>query len=146
MMRFAHVTGWGMAVPERVMTNEELSKMVDSNDEWIVSHTGICERRIASPDETTASLAIDAALKALSVAKVKPADIDLIIVSTSSPEHFFPATACLVQDGIGAAKAGAFDLLAACSGFIFALNMATQAIRTGAVDSALVIGPRRRGW
>jgi 3-oxoacyl-[acyl-carrier-protein] synthase-3 len=140
MMRFAHVTGWGMAVPERVMTNDELSKMVDSNDEWIVSHTGICERHIASPDETTASLAIDAALKALDVAKVKPADLDLIIVSTSSPEHFFPATACLVQDGIGASKAGAFDLSAACSGFIFALNMATQAIRTGTVDSALVIG------
>src|SRR5512145_1139374 len=102
MMRFAHVTGWGMAVPERVLTNHELSQIIDSNHEWIVSHTGICERRIAADDETTATLATDAALKALNVARLKPADLELIIVSTSSPEHLFPATACLVQDQIGA--------------------------------------------
>ena len=129
-----------MAVPERVLTNNELAQLVDTTDEWIVSRTGIRERRIAAEDQTTASLAADAALKALSVAKLKPADLDLIIVSTSSPEHIFPATACLVQDRIGASKAGAFDLLAACSGFIYALNMGSQAIRSGSVSNVLVIG------
>ncbi len=140
MSPYAHITGWGMAVPERVLTNEELAKLVDTTDEWIVSRTGIRERHIASDDQTTASLAAEAALKALSVARLKPSDIDLIIVATSSPEHIFPATACLVQDRIGAVKAGAFDLLAACTGFIYALNMASQAIRSGSVNNALVIG------
>jgi 3-oxoacyl-[acyl-carrier-protein] synthase-3 len=136
----AHITGWGMYVPERVMTNADLEKIVDTNDEWIVSRTGIRERRIASDEETTASLATEAALCALEVANLNPADLDLIIVSTSSPEHIFPATACLVQDRLGASKAGAFDLLAACSGFIFALDLATQAIRSGSIKNALVIG------
>jgi len=140
MSPYAHITGWGMAVPERVMTNNELAHIVDTSDEWIISRTGIRERRIAAEDQTTASLAADAALKALSVANLKPADLDLIIVSTSSPEFIFPATACLVQDCIGATKAGAFDLLAACSGFIYALNMGSQAIRSGSVSNVLVIG------
>jgi 3-oxoacyl-[acyl-carrier-protein] synthase-3 len=140
LTRFAHITGWGMAVPEKVLTNEELSKMVDTNDEWIVSRTGIHERRIASEDQSTAVLATEAAIEALSMANLKPANLDLIIVSTSSPEHIFPATACLVQDNIGAAKAGAFDLSAACTGFIYALNMATQSIRSGSINNALVIG------
>jgi len=140
MSPFAHITGWGMAVPERVLTNVELEKMVDTNDEWIRSRTGIRERRIANEEETTASLATEAALRALDVANLSPADVDLIIVATSSPEHTFPATACLVQDRLGAVKAGAFDLLAACTGFIFGLNMASQSIRSGSVQNALVIG------
>jgi len=140
MPRYAHVTGWGMAVPNKVLTNNELSHMVDTNDEWIVEMTGIHERRIANEHETTASLATDAALKALELANLDPADVELIIVSTSSPEHIFPATACLVQDRIGARRAGAFDLSAACTGFIYALNMAAQAIRTGSVKNAVVIG------
>jgi len=140
MPRYAHVTGWGMAVPDKVLTNNEISHMVDTNDEWIVEMTGISERRIANDHETTASLATDAALKALELANLDPADVELIIVSTSSPEHIFPATACLVQDRIGARKAGAFDLSAACTGFIYALNMAAQAVRTGSVKNALVIG------
>ncbi|MBE0408962.1 MAG: ketoacyl-ACP synthase III [Anaerolineales bacterium] len=140
MTRYAHITGWGMAVPEKILSNGELSSMVETSDEWIISRTGIRERRIAAPDETTASLAADAAIKALSVANLRPIDVDLIIVSTSSPEHIFPASACLVQDQIGAIKAGAFDLSAACSGFIFALNMATQAIRSGSIENALIIG------
>jgi len=139
-MRYAHITGWGMAVPEKVLTNHDLEKIVETTDEWIVARTGIRERRIAEIDETTASLGTKAALNALSVANLKPADVDLIIVSTSSPEHIFPATACIVQDQVGAIKAGAFDLSAACSGFIFALNLATQAIRTGSIDNAVVIG------
>ena len=140
MKRFAHITGWGMAVPEKVLTNAELSLLVETSDDWIYARTGIRERHLASPDETTASLATEAALKALSVANLKPIEVDLIIVSTTSPEHIFPASACLVQDQIGAVKAGAFDLSAACTGFIFALNMATQAIRSGSIENALVIG------
>lgn len=140
MSRHAHVTGWGMAVPDQVLTNHDLEKIVDTSDDWIATRTGIRERRIASDDETTASLATDAALKALATTVLKARDIDLIIVATSSPEHLFPSTASLVQDRIGAVNAGAFDLSAACSGFIFALNIATQSIATGSIDNALVIG------
>jgi 3-oxoacyl-[acyl-carrier-protein] synthase-3 len=129
-----------MAVPEKVLTNDEIAQMVDTNDEWIRTRTGIEERRIANDNETTASLATEAALKALEVANLRPYEIDLIIVSTSSPEHLFPATACLVQDEIGAIKAGAFDLSAACTGFIYALNMAAQSIITGSINNAIVIG------
>ena len=113
MSPYAHITGWGMSVPEKVLTNEEIARLVETTDEWIVDRTGIRERHIAGDEQTTASLATEAALEALSVARLKPADLDLIIVSTSSPEHIFPATACLVQDRLGAVKAGAFDLLAA---------------------------------
>jgi 3-oxoacyl-[acyl-carrier-protein] synthase-3 len=140
MTNYAHVTGWGMAVPERILTNEELSKMVDTNDQWIQERTGIKERRVAGADETTASLAVDASLRALDVANVEPKDIDLIIVSTSSPEHVFPSTASLVQDRIGATDCGAFDLSAACTGFIYALSLAAQSIRSGSIKTALVIG------
>jgi 3-oxoacyl-[acyl-carrier-protein] synthase-3 len=140
MIRQAHITGWGMAVPETVLTNYDLSESVDTNDEWIRARTGILERRIAAPDESSATLAAEAALEALEVANLYPADVDLIIVATSSPEHIFPSTASLVQDQIGAVKAGAFDLLAACTGFIFAINMAAQSIRTGSIENAIVIG------
>jgi 3-oxoacyl-[acyl-carrier-protein] synthase-3 len=140
MARYAHLTGWGMAVPERVLTNHDLEQMVDTNDEWILARTGIRERRIAEKSDTTASLAAKAALRALQGTDVKARQIDLIIVATSSPEHIFPSTASLVQDRIGATEAGAFDLSAACTGFIFALNMAAQAIRSGSLERALVIG------
>jgi 3-oxoacyl-[acyl-carrier-protein] synthase-3 len=140
MSPYAHITGWGMSVPEHVLTNGEIAKMVDTSDEWIYSRTGIRTRHIATADDTTASLATNATLRALKVANLKPADVELIIVSTSSPEHIFPATACLVQDRIGATNAGAFDLSAACTGFIIGLNMATQAIRSGAIKNAVVIG------
>ncbi len=140
MTRYAHITGWGVALPEHVLTNQDLEQMVDTSDEWIVSRTGIRERRIAAPDQTTASLGADAAVEALKVAGLKPTDVDLIIVASSSPEHIFPATACIVQDILGATRAGAFDLSAACTGFIFALNMAAQAIRSGSINNAVVIG------
>ena len=139
-MPFAHITGWGMSVPEKVLTNHDIAQMVDTNDDWIISRTGIRERRIVDDHQSTASLAVDAAWEALDMANLRPGDLDLIIVATSSPEYIFPATACLVQDRIGATKAGAFDLSAACTGFIFALNMATQAIRSGSINNALVIG------
>jgi 3-oxoacyl-[acyl-carrier-protein] synthase-3 len=140
MARYAHITGWGMYVPERVVTNSELAQLVDTSDEWIVSRTGIHERRIASEDESTSTLATHAAIQALETSGLDARDLQLIIVATSSPDHLFPATACLVQDRIGAANAGAFDLGAACTGFIFALDIATQAIRSGSIDNALVIG------
>ena len=137
---YAHITGWGMSVPEKILTNDDLSKIVDTNDQWIRDRTGIRERHIAAEDESTASLATEAAINALRMAKLPPNEIELIIVSTSSPEHIFPSTASLVQDRLGAEIAGAFDLSAACTGFIFALNMATQSIRSGSVKNALVIG------
>lgn len=129
-----------MAVPETILTNDDLAQRVDTNDKWIRDRTGIGERHIAGESDFPSTLAVDASIKALAVANLKPTDIDLIICSTSSPEYIFPATACLVQDRLGASKAGAFDLLAACTGFIFATNMAAQAIRSGSIRNALVIG------
>ncbi len=140
MDRYAHVTGWGIATPERILTNDELAQVVDTSNDWIVSRTGIEQRYIAEPGETTASLAALAACRALEPTNIDAHDIDLIILATSSPEHIFPSTASLVQDEIGATHAGAFDLSAACTGFIYGLNMAAQAIRTGSIENALVIG------
>lgn len=138
--RYAHITGWGMKVPEKVLTNSDLEKIIDTNDEWIVSRTGIRERHIAGANDTTATLASEAALRALEVANLHPGDLDMIILSTSTPEHIFPATASLVQDQIGAVKAGAFDLLAACTGFVYAINLGSQAIKSNGADNVLVIG------
>lgn len=139
-MPYAHVTGWGMAVPNRVLTNHEIAEFVDTTDEWIVSRTGIRERRVAEERDTTASLATKAALRALDRTDLSPQDLDLVIVATATPEHLFPATACLVQDSLGAVNAGAFDLMAACTGFIYGVAMASQSIRSGAIRNALVIG------
>src|SRR5688572_13760510 len=140
VMPYAHITGWGMAVPEAVLTNDDISKMVDTNDAWIRERTGIHERRIARDNEFPSTLGVQASIRALTVANLRPTDLDLIICTSSSPEYIFPATACLIQDQLGATKAGAFDLLAACTGFIFALNMAAQAIRSGSIKSALIVG------
>jgi 3-oxoacyl-[acyl-carrier-protein] synthase-3 len=139
-MQYAHITGWGMAVPDQVVTNDDLAKRVDTNDKWIRDRTGIRERRIARDREFPSTLAVKAAIRALNVANLKPTDIDLIICATSTPEYLFPATACLIQDQLGATHAGAFDLSAACTGFIYAANMAAQSIRSGSIRSALVIG------
>ena len=139
-MPYAHITGWGMSVPETILTNDDLARIIDTNDEWIRDHTGIRERHIARENQFPSTLAVEASIKALRVANLKPTDIDLIICSTSSPEYIFPATACLIQDELGATKAGAFDLLAACTGFIYATNMAAQSIRSGSIKNALVIG------
>ena len=139
-MPYAHITGWGMSVPEAVLTNDDLSKMVETNDTWIRERTGIRERRIAREDQFPSTLGVEASIKALRIANLRPTDLDLIICSTSSPEYIFPATACLIQDQLGATKAGAFDLLAACTGFIYALNMGAQAIRSGSIKNALIIG------
>ncbi len=110
-MPYAHITGWGMSVPERVLTNDDIAKVVETNDAWIRERTGIRERRIAREDQFPSTLGVEASIRALRVANLRPTDLDLIICSTSSPEYIFPATACLIQDQLGATKAGAFDLL-----------------------------------
>jgi 3-oxoacyl-[acyl-carrier-protein] synthase-3 len=129
-----------MAVPRNIVTNDDLAQRMDTSDEWIVTRTGIHQRHIATSHETTATLATRAAMRALDRTSLRPRDLNLIIVATSSPEHLFPATACLVQDTLGAAKAGAFDLSAACTGFLYGLSLAAESIRSGAIDNALVIG------
>ena len=139
-MPYAHITGWGMSVPEKILSNDDIAKMVETNDAWIQERTGIRERRIAREDQFPSTLGLEASIKALKVANLHPRDLDLIICSSSSPEYIFPATACLIQDQLGATKAGAFDLLAACTGFVYALNMGAQAIRSGSIKSALIIG------
>jgi 3-oxoacyl-[acyl-carrier-protein] synthase III len=139
-MRYAHIIGWGCYLPEKILTNDDLARVVDTSHEWIYTRTGIRQRRIAGPRETTVSLAFEAAVRALTVAGVPGHQLDLIVVATSTPEAIFPSTACRVQDRLGARKAGAFDLSAACSGFVYALNMASQAIATGSIQQALVIG------
>jgi len=129
-----------MAVPERVLSNHDLEAIVETSDNWIRERTGIRERRIAGEQESSASLGFAAARQALEVADLLPSEIDLIIVATSTPEHIFPSTASLIQDWLGASNAGAFDLSAACTGFIYALNLATQSILSGSIRTALVIG------
>lgn len=133
------IVGTGSALPNRVMTNAELEAMVDTSDEWIRERTGICERRISEGD-TVASLAADACEKALLSAGRKPEDVDLIIVATCSPEQLLPCAACQVQSRIGAANAVAFDLNAACSGFLFGLETAYAYLTTGLYRNALVVG------
>ncbi|MEW6523452.1 MAG: beta-ketoacyl-ACP synthase III [Bacillota bacterium] len=134
------IWGLGMSVPERRLTNADLEKMVDTSDEWIVTRTGIRERRIAAPEEATSDLATAAAWEALADAGVKPQELDLIIVATVVPDMAFPATACLVQRNLGAIRAAAFDLEAACSGFVYALTVGAQFVATGTYHRVLVIG------
>lgn len=138
--RYAHITGWGMKTPDTVLKNSDLEAVVETNDEWIRSRTGIQERRIVTERDSVVTLGFEAARNALDRADLLPTELDLIIVATSTPEDVYPSTACRIQNIIGATKAGAFDLSAACSGFVYALNMASQAIRSGSIDHALVIG------
>src|SRR5581483_4850367 len=137
--RYAHIIGWGKYAPPNTLTNDELAKRVDTSDAWIRERTGIVERRIATK-ETTATLALYAAQDALEVADIDPKEIDLVIVATSTPEYVFPATASIVQDQLGAENAGAFDLSAACSGFVYALSVGAGMIRSGQHNTVLVIG------
>lgn len=139
--RYAHIVGWGYHVPSKVITNHDLEQIVDTSDEWIRSRTGIAERHVAAdPKETSATLGAAAARKALEVADVPASKIDLVICATTTPEHLFPATACLIQDMLGAHHAGAFDLSAACSGFVYGLAMARGHILAGDAEYVLVIG------
>ena len=136
----ALITGWGMYAPSRVMTNEELSTMVETSDEWIVSRTGIRERRIAADDETTATLSVHASRDALAVAGLDATDLDLIILGTCTPDYYMPSTAVLVGDQLGATRSAGFDVMAACSGFIFSLATATAFVRSGMYRNVLVLG------
>jgi 3-oxoacyl-[acyl-carrier-protein] synthase-3 len=137
--RYSKITGWGKYVPPKVLTNADLEKMVDTSDEWIVSRTGIRERHIVSPGETNSTISVAASRQALDVAGLMPKDIDLIIVATSSPDHFLPSVASQVQYQLGA-DCPAFTLTAGCTGFVYALATAHQFIATGAYDRVLVIG------
>ncbi|MFA5147063.1 MAG: beta-ketoacyl-ACP synthase III [Candidatus Omnitrophota bacterium] len=137
------IIGLGAYLPEKVLTNAELERMVDTTDEWITTRTGIKERRIARKDEATSDMAAEAARRALSDAKLKPEDIDLIIVATITPDMFFPATACLVQEKLGARQVPAFDISVACSGFIYGLAIANQFISSGAYKHALVVAAEK---
>lgn len=134
------ITAFGMYVPERILTNAELEKMVDTNDEWIRSRTGIRERHIVAEGEATSAMAIKAFADLQRRYKVDPLEIDLIVVATVSPDMFFPSVAALVQDGIGAKNAYGFDISAACSGFVYALAIAAQFIENGTCRKVLVFG------
>src|ERR1700674_4174969 len=136
----AVITGWGMYAPSRVMTNDDLARMVDTSDEWIVSRTGIRERRIAADDETTTTLSVHAARDALEVAGVDPSLIDLVIVATCSPDYPLAATSVTVASALGATRAAGFDLQAACSGFLFGLATGSSFIRSGMYRRVLVVG------
>jgi len=134
------IIGIGSYVPSKILTNADLEKIVETTDEWITTRTGIRERRIAADDEACSDLAFKAALKALEDADTKPEEIDLIIVSTITPDFAFPATAAIVQDRLGAVNAGAFDLEAACTGLVYGIVTGSNFIATGAYKKVLVIG------
>jgi 3-oxoacyl-[acyl-carrier-protein] synthase-3 len=134
------VTGWGRYVPDQILTNADLEKMVDTNDEWIVSRTGIRERRVAAAHETTASMASVAALRAIRTAGLDPDDIDLILLATLTPDYWMPSTAALVKEAIGNQRAAAMDVAAACSGFVYAFSTAQAYVTSGQAKHVLVIG------
>jgi len=138
--KYSQIIGTGSYLPQKVLTNADLEKLVDTTDEWITTRTGIKERRIADEKEASSDLAFHAANFALQMAGIAPEEIDLIIVATLSPDMTFPSTACLVQAMLGAKKAFAFDLSAACSGFVYALSVADQFLKSGKYRYALVVG------
>ena len=138
--RTVSIIGTGSYVPEKILTNEDLSRMVDTSDEWITTRTGIKQRRIAAKDEHTSDMAAKAALKAIKQAKISPVEIDLILVATATPDMPFPATACFVQKKIGATNAACLDISAACAGFLFGVEIAQQFITSHTYDTVLVIG------
>jgi 3-oxoacyl-[acyl-carrier-protein] synthase-3 len=140
MARYAAITGTGSYAPEKILTNFDLEKIVDTSDEWIRQRTGIVERHIVEDDMATSDLGIRAARQAMKKAGIDPLDIEMIIVATVTPDAFFPSTACYVQKGIGAKNACAFDLSAACAGFIYGLDLADGMIKSGRYNTILVIG------
>jgi 3-oxoacyl-[acyl-carrier-protein] synthase-3 len=139
-MRRARIVGTGMAVPEKILTNADIEKMVDTSDEWIVTRTGIRERRIAGEHEALSDFAVPAARRALDMAGIPGREVDLVICATVSPDTPFPATSTQIQAAIGAAGAAAFDLSAACAGFIYGVGIADQILRAGGAETALVVG------
>ena len=138
--RYAHISGWGRYVPEQILTNADLEKMVETNDEWIVTRTGIRERRVAAAHETTASMAAVAGLRAIRTAGIDPDEIDLILLATLTPDYWMPSTAALVKEAIGNTRAAAMDISAACSGFVYAFSTAQAYVAAGLAKHVLVIG------
>lgn len=136
----ASITGIGSYLPAKVLTNYDLEKMVDTSDDWIIQRTGIRERRIIENGMTTSDLGAQASLKAIEDAGIAPTDIDMIITSTITPDHIFPATSCYLQQKIGATRASAFDILAACAGFIYAISIGQSFVASGAMKTVLVVG------
>lgn len=134
------ISGVGSYIPEHILINDDLSKIVDTSDEWIRTRTGICERRIAEKDIATSDLCTEAVKKAIRDANILPEDIDLILVATVTPDMAFPSTACIVQKNIGANNASAFDISVGCSGFLYGLAIGSNFIATGAYDTVLVVG------
>ena len=139
-MIYSKITGTGSCLPENVMTNVDLEKIVDTTDEWILERTGIKQRYIATDEESTGSLGVGAAKKAIEAAGLNAEDIDLIILATTTPDKIFPSTACLIQKELGIKNCPAFDVQAVCTGFIYALSIADKFIKTGSAKAALVIG------
>jgi 3-oxoacyl-[acyl-carrier-protein] synthase-3 len=140
IFKYAHIVGWGKYLPDDVVTNDDLAQSVGTTANWIESRTGICERRIASAQDSTASLGTEAAKKALNQARIDPCIVDLVVVATLSPDHVMPATACLIQKSLGTKNAAAFDLNAGCTGFVYALALTATMIRAGQAKVAVVIG------
>ncbi len=136
----ASITGVGSFLPKKILTNDDLSKMLDTTDEWISKRTGIKERRIVENGVAASDLAVEASLRALDDANVLPTEVDLIITSTITPDCIFPSTSCYIQEKLGARNAGAFDLLAACAGFVYALSVAKSFVASGAMKTVLVVG------
>ena len=137
---YSRIAGTGSYLPEKVLTNDDLAKFVDTSDEWITSRTGIRERHVAAEGETTGDLAYHASVRALEAAGVEASELDLIVLGTTTPDLIFPSTACLIQHRLGANGCPAFDVNAACSGFVFALSVADKFIRSGSAKTVLVIG------
>lgn len=137
---YARIAGTGSYLPSKVLTNDDLAKMVDTSDEWITTRTGIKTRHIAADDETTGDLAFHAAVRAMEAAGVEASELDMIVLGTTTPDLVFPSTACLLQHRLGANGCAAFDVNAACSGFLFALGVADKFIRTGDAKTVLVVG------
>ena len=140
MARYARIIGWGKYLPEKVLTNQELERLVDTSESWILSRTGIEQRRIVAANETVSSMGVNASRQALKTSGLTPASLELIITATCTPDHIFPASAALIQDSLGAGKVASFDVNAACSGFIYALATAYQFVSQGIYDNALVVG------
>ena len=139
-MKFSKIIGTGSYLPEKIVTNADLEKILDTSDQWIRERTGICERRIAHEDETSCDMAEMAALEAMEAAGIDPEEIGLLVVGTTTPDVIFPSTACLIQARLGLPDCGAMDVNAACSGFMYALSVADKYVRCGDVKKAMVVG------
>ncbi len=140
MKRYGRITGWGKSLPRRILTNHDLEQMVNTSDEWIVTRTGIRERRIVGPGESVSGMSVAACQEALNRAGARPEEVDLIIIATSTPDYFCPPVSSIIQHKLGATRAGAFTLVAGCTGFVYGLVTASQFIETGLYEKVLVVG------